>query len=59
MNFDPVKYVKETLSRGEKLTLLHFFRSFIPPGTDWVRSEIGIMQADVGIKNYRFSNPSF
>ena len=29
MNFDPVKYVKETLSRGDKLTLLHFFRSLI------------------------------
>ena len=29
MNFDPVKYVNETLSRGEKLTLLHFLRSLI------------------------------
>ena len=29
MNFDPVKYVNETLSRGEKLTLLHFLQSLI------------------------------
>ena len=29
MNFDPVKYVNETLSRGEKLTLLHFLRKLI------------------------------
>ena len=29
INFDPVKYVKETLSRGEKLTLLRFLRSLI------------------------------